>query len=255
MDIERCLARIGYNGPVTPDLMTLRALQLAFLLRVPFENLDIHLGKEITLEPERIFEKIVVRGRGGVCYENNVLFHELLRTLGYKVEYLSARTVKRERVGPEYDHMVLLVALGRDYIVDVGKGLSAREPLSLDGLITALSEDCLYRVGSNGKDYALYRKRRGTDWMPCFLFSTVPRALSEFEDMNHRHQTSSDSPFTRRRITTIATEGGRVTMIGRRLIITDSSTRLEKELCSETDYRESLKRYFGIELSDPGLLL
>jgi N-hydroxyarylamine O-acetyltransferase len=248
MKVADCLARIGYSGQVTPDITTLRALQLAFLLKVPFENLDIHLGREITLNPEGIFDKIVRKGRGGVCYENNIMFYELLRALGYRVGYLSARIVKGRRVGPEYDHMVLLVALDRDYIIDVGRGAYPREPLPLDGAVTSSSEDCYYKVGRHGMDYALYGRRSRSDWSAHFIFSAVPRARSEFECMNRYHQTSPASPFTRRRLATIATSGGCVTLIDRRLSITDGADRRERELGSEAEYRQGLKRYFGIEL-------
>lgn len=249
MDIENCLTRIRYRGPVNPDITNLRALQLAFLLSVPFENLDIHLGREIRLNPVNIFEKIVIKERGGVCYENNILFHEILKALGYRVEYLSARIVKGGKTGPEYDHMVLLVALdGKDYLVDVGKGVSSREPLALDGPTSGAAEGLSYKVVRHGKDYALYGKRPQTDWTSCFIFSTFPRARSEFEAMNSYHQSSPDSPFTRRRMATIATPGGRVSLIDRRLTITDSSDRLGRQLSSEAEYHESLKHYFGIEI-------
>jgi N-hydroxyarylamine O-acetyltransferase len=248
MNVADCLARIGYNGRVAPDITTLRALQMAFMFKVPFENLDIHLGRDVTLNPEGIFEKIVRKGRGGVCYENNIMFYELLRALGYRVEYLSARIVKGRTVGPEYDHMVLLVALDRNYLIDVGRGAYPREPLPLDGAVTSGSEDRYYKVDSYGKDYALYGQRSRSDWSVLFIFSTVPRTRSEFEGMNCHHQTSSDSPFTRRRLATIATAGGCVTLIDRRLSITDGADRRERELGSDTEYLQGLRHYFGIKL-------
>ena len=94
IDLDRCLRRIGYSGPAEPTLFTLRALQMAFLLKVPFENLDIHLGRQIKLSSESIYEKIVTRKRGGFCYECNILFFDLLRAFGFQVEYLSARMVQ-----------------------------------------------------------------------------------------------------------------------------------------------------------------
>ncbi len=58
MDLDRCLGRIGYRGGQRPDIDVLRDLQLAFLTHVPFENLDIHLGRKIVLSAEGIFKKI-----------------------------------------------------------------------------------------------------------------------------------------------------------------------------------------------------
>lgn len=151
IDVERCLKRIGYSGPTEPTLYTLRALQMAFLRKVPFENLDIHLGRQIRLSSESIYDKIVLRRRGGFCYECNILFFDLLKGLNFQVEYLSARMVKGSAVGPEYDHMVLLVTLEHDYLADVGNGQSCREPLRIDGANRATSEGYAYRVGPPAK--------------------------------------------------------------------------------------------------------
>lgn len=248
MDVDRCLERIKYTGPVTPDVINLRALQLAFLLEVPFENLDIHLGRKIKLDPADIFEKIVINKRGGVCYENNILFCQLLVALGYRAEYLSARMVRGQAVGPEYDHMVLLVTLEHDYIVDVGSGLSPREPLRLDGRNTAKSEGCFYRVARHDRNYALHWRRSEPDWAIRFIFSGKPHLCSEFEEMNRHHQ-SCESFSTRRPLATIATPGGRITLAGRRLIIRDGPAKVEKELGSGKEYLDSLKHYFGITIS------
>ena len=94
MDVDRCLERIGYRGSTDPTLHTIRNLQMAFLRTVPFENLDIHLGRKIELASGSIYEKIVSRKRGGFCYECNILFFDLLNSLDFEVEYLSARMVK-----------------------------------------------------------------------------------------------------------------------------------------------------------------
>ena len=81
LDVERYLQRIDYSGPTVPTLETLSALHQAHLLAVPFENLDIHLGRAIVLDEEALYDKIVERRRGGFCYELNGLFAALLRAL------------------------------------------------------------------------------------------------------------------------------------------------------------------------------
>jgi N-hydroxyarylamine O-acetyltransferase len=220
IDIDRCLKRIGYIGPTEPNLFTLRALQRAFLLKVPFENLDIHLGRQISLASESIYEKIVSRKRGGFCYECNILFFDLLNELGFQVEYLSARMVKGGTAGPEYDHMVILVNLEHDYLVDVGNGQSCREPLRIDGTNRSISEGYEYRVGTYGKGYALYYQQSDTAWTPRFLFTLIPRERGAFSGMCHYHQTSPESVFTQRRLATIATKEGRVTLTDMRIAIT-----------------------------------
>lgn len=251
MNVRRCLSRIGYGGLLELNIETLRALQFSFLLMVPFENLDIHLGKEIVLVSENIFEKIVTMRRGGVCYERNILFYDLLTALGFRVEILSARMVKGFSIGPEYDHMVLMVSLDHPYLLDVGNGHLLREPLQINSFENSYAEGYFYRVGLHDNTYALYYRQANREWLPRFYFTLQPRSLSEFESMNIFHQSSPNSPFTRRRIVTIATEEGRVSLIDRRLIIGTESKKQWKELESEHKYQLCLRQYFGIEI--PGV--
>ena len=248
MNVELCLQRIGHLGSPEPSLHTLRDLQLAFLLQVPFENLDIHLGHEITLSSEKIYEKIVSRRRGGFCYECNTLFADLLRKLGFQVDCLSARIVLGATVNPEFDHMALRVRLDSDYLVDVGNGQSCREPLRMDGKGTAASEGFRYRVGNHNDDLALYFQHSEGEWAPRFLFTIIPRQPSDFEEMCRHHQTSPDAPFTQHRLTTIATKDGRVQMLDRLLSITEGSRRQEEELDSEEACREALVQHFGLNI-------
>src|SRR5579872_5910517 len=98
MDVPAYLERIGYDGSLAPTADSLRTLHRLHLLTVPFENLDIGLGREIVLDPERFVEKIVGRRRGGFCYELNVAFAELLTALGFQVTLLSARVANAEGV-------------------------------------------------------------------------------------------------------------------------------------------------------------
>src|SRR5882762_11252525 len=94
MDIKAYLQRINYLGSLVPTAQTLRELQVAHLQTVPFENLSIHSAEPIILDDDALFEKIVVRRRGGFCYELNGLFAALLRDLGFEVKMLSAQVAK-----------------------------------------------------------------------------------------------------------------------------------------------------------------
>src|SRR5574341_1384060 len=113
MDVTTYLNRINYRGSTAPTAAALRGLHLAHLYSVPFENLDIHLGRRIVLDEASFFDKIACHRRGGFCYELNGLFAALLRELGFNVTLLSAGVYEAEhdRFGPDCDHMVLLVQL------------------------------------------------------------------------------------------------------------------------------------------------
>jgi N-hydroxyarylamine O-acetyltransferase len=210
VNATRYLERISYRGPLAPTAKTLRQLQVAHLMSVPFENLSIHACEPIVLDDELLFAKVVTRRRGGFCYELNGLFAWLLRSLGFRVTMLAAEVMNaRGEWGLPFDHMVLLVALEDRWLVDVGFGDSFFEPLRFD---------------------------------------LTPYEYADYAEICRYHQTSPHSHFTRGRICSRATREGRVTISGTRLIVTTDDWRQEWELRSEKDYVEALRDRFGILL-------
>ncbi len=135
LNVSAYLDRIGYLGQIDPSAETLRGLHLAHMLAVPFENLDIHLGRLIPCDEARFLHKIIDERRGGFCYELNGAFAALLRALGFKVTLLSARVTLPDGsgAGPEFDHLTLRVDVHEDepWLADVGFGDNFLEPLRL----------------------------------------------------------------------------------------------------------------------------
>src|SRR6266508_6966293 len=136
MDTATYLRRIQYLKTIKPDAQTLHGLQLAHMLTVPFENLDIGLKRPILLDHEALWNKIVVNRRGGFCYELNGLFAWLLKEIGFQVTYLNARVFNREgELGIDFDHLALLVNIPNEptrWLADVGFGDSFNLPLSFE---------------------------------------------------------------------------------------------------------------------------
>jgi len=248
MDVSSYLERIGYEGPREPTLDVLRALHRRHMLAVPFENLDIHLGRTIVLDEAAFFDKIVRQRRGGFCYELNGLFAALLRELGYEVDLLSGRVANEiGRFGPEFDHLVLRVRLdGQPWIADVGFGDSFLEPLALEGGEQSRG-GVMYFIDSWPEGLILLREEKGV-WSERYVFTLQPRRLEEFAGMCVYHQTSPNSTFPRARICSLATPQGRVTLSEMRLIQTMNGERTERMLESEEQYQQALREYFGIEL-------
>lgn len=253
MDIEAYLRRINYRGSrvLTPE--TLRALQLAHLASVPFENLSIHAGAPIVLEENALFAKIVDGKRGGFCYEANGLFALLLRALGFKVEMLAAGVAKGDGgFGPNFDHMTLMVVLAERWLVDVGFGDSFLEPLLLDARVDQVQGTSSFRIEEDNNYLILSRRNNDTEWAAQYRFTLQPHPFADFEEMCRFHQTSPDSHFTKGRICSRATQNGRVTLSGMRLITTSEpqQVRHEQTLESEADYDRVLREQFGIVLTD-----
>ncbi len=251
MDAKAYLERINYKGSLLPTFETLRDLQLSHLLSVPFENLSIHANEPILLQDKSLFEKIVLRRRGGFCYELNGLFATLLRQLGFRVTLLSAGVAKKNGAfGPDFDHMTLMVLLEDRWLVDVGFGDSFRQPLWMDRRDAQAQGERSYQISDDG-NYLILRENDGDgDWKAQYRFTLRPHELADYAEMCHYHQTSPESIFTQRRICSKAKPDGRVTLSDMRLIETAGSERRERVMINEKEYAEMLEREFGIIMRD-----
>lgn len=253
IDVEAYLERINYRGPLDPSAETLRRLQRAHMLTVPFENLSIHADEPIILNDEALFDKVVRRRRGGFCYELNGLFSTLLRTLGFTVDRLSAGVMSPERgFGPAFDHMTLMVTLEERWLVDVGVGDSFREPLLLDRREEQVQGERAYRIDREGERLTLWQRDRNDVWSAQFRFGLTPYEYEDYAEMCRYHQTSPESPFTQKRVCSRATPDGRITVSELRLITTKNGVKQEQALEDEAAVVEALRAHFGIEWSDGG---
>lgn len=251
MDIGAYLERINYRGSLAPTVETLRALQIAHLLAVPFENLSIHATQPIVLEDEALFTKIVERRRGGFCYECNGLFAALLRALGFDVAMLAAAVANTAGVfGPAFDHMTLLVSLERRWLVDVGFGDSFREPLLLDDRSEQVQGNRGYRVDADSTCFILMQRNDVDEWKAQYRFTLLPHEYADYAEKCRYHQTSPESHFTRNSICSLATEDGRISLSEMRFITTaKSGERQELTLTSQAEYDAILRERFGIVMT------
>lgn len=248
MDISAYLKRIKYSSPRAPTAETLRKLHRAHNLAVPFENLDVHLGRVIVLDEEKLFEKIVRQKRGGFCYELNGSFASLLQALGFKVTMLSARVYLNGKPGPEFDHMVLLVQLKNRWFADVGFGALFIEPLRMDDKDEQIQRGAAYRIKQCSGHWKLMERKAGDPWQVIYQFDLEPRRLQDYAKMCGWHQTSPRSWHVQNRICTRATPDGRVTLSGMKLIIRRYGNRSERILSTKKEYDKALKTHFGIEI-------
>lgn len=265
LDIERYLDRINYTGSREPTLETLRKLHRAHLYAVPFENLDIGLGRPIILDEQALFTKIVGHRRGGFCYELNGLFAALLRALGFRVTLLAAGVYNTGRAafGPKFDHLTLCVDLERPWLADVGFGDSFLHPLPLDTddeqiddgraapLVRPGAEGVWqdrFRITGTADTRTLQRRDWAGEWRDQYRLGLTPRRWSDFAPMCHYHQTSPESGFTRGSVCSVATATGRVTVVDLRLLITTGDEKRETDLADEAARTAALRDHCGIEI-------
>ncbi|MEK9136104.1 MAG: arylamine N-acetyltransferase [Bacteroidota bacterium] len=253
MDTTRYLARINYAGDLTPSVATLGGLQEAHLLTIPFENLDIHLGEKIVLDIDRFYRKIVENGRGGFCYELNGLFHSLLRSVGFDARMVSARVYDGNlgKYGPEFDHLAILVDIDDDtWLTDVGFGDFTMRPLRF--VLNALQADRngQFLIENHDSQYVRVSKYSTEEaiFVPQYIFTTREQVLDDFTEMCTYQQTSSESYFKRKRLCSLATTHGRITLTDDKVITTEGGNRTEFPITNSQEFAHVLKQYFGVNV-------
>jgi N-hydroxyarylamine O-acetyltransferase len=194
MLVNEYLERVDFDRAVSPDLDTLVALHRAHLLSIPYENLEIQLGRENSLSDRAFANKLIRERRGGWCYEMNGLFSAVLREIGFSVSRVGG-AVARDLQGDESigNHMVVLVDLDRRYVADVGLSDGPLEPFPLEqrcwkerGLEFRLEKlnDGWWRFHNHEHGLA-----------PRFDFTEEPRMLDWYQAKCTELQSVDHSPF------------------------------------------------------------
>ena len=249
--LDRYLDRLKVDWDGRADLHALRRLHRCHLGQVPFENLSVHLGEPVVLDFVELVAKIVVRRRGGFCYELNGGFAWLLRSLGYTVDLLEASVFNAEGTpGPHFDHLVLRVHLEEPWLVDVGFGDNHTEPLPLRIDVDHVDPSGVFRLvgvpGAGQGDFVDVLR----DDKPQYRLALQAQPLSAFDEMCRFHRTSPESHFTRNTVCSLPTPRGRATLRGRTLIVAEDGSRLERQL-DDDDLLACYRDTFGIELQHP----
>lgn len=263
MDVQKYLLRIGcsVSCSCSPTLETLRSVHLQHLLAVPFEDLTIHTGERVCLELPLLYDKIVLKRRGGFCYENNGLFSWLLSQLGFEVEILSAQVKNRftGAYGPPFDHLIMKVTLnGERWLCDVGFGAGFQLPLSLETESPQTQSHGVYRVRVHGNLLFMETQSESdASWVELYKFTLQPCQREDFKAMCDYHQSSMSSIFFCKSLCSLLLPNGRITLMGRKLIITHLASEdgppvkaTETDLTDE-EITEILRERFGIVLMSP----
>lgn len=261
--------RIGLAAPPIADAAGLEALQRAHRLAIVFENVDVRLGREIRIDSDSAFDKLVTRRRGGYCFEQNRLFADMLGALGLQTRPLLARA----RLAPPGDHpprthVLLLAEIGGEpWIADVGFGGSYLPPLRLaDGFTTRTVDGAqhrLRRIGERGSlagEWLLERAGahattdgRGLphdDWQPQYSFDLSEVGQADLAQANHWTSTAAGSRFTNLQIATIALPKGFASLIDHALNVSDGGRQEQQEIVAAGRYREVLAGRFRLPLED-----
>ncbi|WP_346032856.1 arylamine N-acetyltransferase family protein [Erythrobacter westpacificensis] len=268
--IDAYLARIGLEEPPVRDPAGLAALQAAHRRSIPFENLDIPLGRGIACDSDSAFAKLVTRRRGGYCFEHNRLLTDVLASLSFDVRLLLARVLLGNP--PELTprtHCLVLVEFGDEqWIADAGFGGSYAPPMPLEGGVQTTTGDGvqhrLTRIGNEGDlpgSWLLERMgprlatdgRAGSDdaWEPQFAFDTAQVADADMALGNHWSATHPTSRFTNACVASLCLPDGFASLVDRQLTVWRKREETQRiTLETPRDYGRCLADRFGLHLSD-----
>jgi N-hydroxyarylamine O-acetyltransferase len=187
LDLGAYLGRIGFDGHASPDLQTLQAIALRHPTTIPFENLNPLIGRPVPLDIGSLQRKLIVEGRGGWCFEHNLLLGSALAAIGFRVEGLAARVhwnVPAGAVRPR-SHMVLHVDLdGHPYVVDAGfGGLTLTGALRLQAGVEQQTPHERVRLMPAGDSFVAEAEIVG-EWRPLYRFDLQRQALEDYQVTN-----------------------------------------------------------------------
>lgn len=259
IDLAAYFERIGFSGPArpAPTLDTLRTLHLLHPQTIPFENLDVLIGRPVRLDLESIQRKLVASRRGGYCYEHNLLFRSVLQTLGFRVRSFAARVLwgRETPEMPARTHMLLLVDLDEGtFVTDVGfGGMTLSAPLALQTGLEQITPHGAFRLDDAGGEpsgFVLQALVNGS-WTPVYRFDLDPQYDVDYEMANHFVSTYPQSIFLHNLLAARLAPGKRFGLLNRRLSVHDEGEGSDhRALGNVADLRRTLENEIGIRLPD-----
>ena len=250
-DLDGYLARIGWTGPRDATFRTMAGVLRAHMTHIPFENLDVLLGRGVRVDRNSVYAKLVATGRGGYCFEHGTLLQAALEHLGYSPVAHAARVIMlRPRSEAPQTHMFLTVRVDDEcYVLDPGfGGHGPLVPVPLSGTEARDSRD-VHRIIRNGSEWVLEAQ---IDGRPTALWSSMlePAEPVDFVMANHFVSTFPASPFVMNLMLRAITPRGRVSAMNRAVTVRHNGDEEKHLLESRAALRTLLNEDFGFDLPD-----
>jgi N-hydroxyarylamine O-acetyltransferase len=260
--LDAYLARIGLKETPSADERGLAAVQRAHRLTIPFECLDVALGREIGIDSTSVFAKLVSGRRGGYCFEHGRLFLDALEALGFEARPLLARVWfgQLEGVPPQTHTLALVTIGGREWIADAGFGGSYSPPMPLaegeeaeapDGARFRLARDPEFgwMLSRNGHPGMTDGRSMAEGWQNQYSFTLDPVFPVDLALSNHWVSHARESRMVQNRIVSVPLPHGFATLNGRNYRRHSKDQSNEAEITDPRVYRMRLSLMFGIDLT------
>jgi len=257
LDVDAYLERIGYLGDRSPTIDALRALHRGHVTSIPFENLEIVLGRPIVLGVEALQDKLVRRRRGGYCFEHTELFAAALERFGFTFTALSGRVqLGAPELRPPTHALVRVEVDGGVWLCDVGFGSGPLAPLELVDGAESAQEGWAYRLerltasqgGLPGVEQWALHQRRPEGWVQRHVFTVAPSYHVDYHLANYYVSTNTRSPFTGRLYAQHFAPDVHHQLDDTRLTITHPEGPVETRVVERGEVPKILAEVFGIEL-------
>jgi len=253
-DLEAYFRRIGYTGKVLPTLETLKGIHVRHAETIPFENLNPFLRWPVRLDPPSLEQKLISDGRGGYCFEQNLLLSHVLKALGFHVTGLAARVLwnQPEDAITTRSHMLLRVDLEEGpYIADVGfGGQTLTGPLRLEPDVEQATPHEPFRVIQAGGGFKLQSKIGGT-WKTLYRFDLQEQFQLDYEVSNYYLSTHPGSRFVKNLVVARPAADRRYALLNNQLAVHHLDGPTERSvLSSVSEIRGTLEGPFRLRLPD-----
>jgi N-hydroxyarylamine O-acetyltransferase len=246
LDLDAYCRRLDASGARQPTLAVLQRLHLAHATHIPFENLDILLGRPIRIDLASIQAKLVHGGRGGYCFEHNTLFAAVLEQIGFRVTRLAARVrLGTARLLPR-THMLLTVEVeGQPWLADVGFGtVGVMLPMPVLAGQEVRQFAWTYRLTEEQGLWVL-QSRRGGEWLDLYAFTLEPQHPVDFEVASHYVSTFPTSRLVQTLIVSRSTTEARFMLRNQDFIIDRGDTQSTR-VVAEDELVPVLAESFGL---------
>jgi N-hydroxyarylamine O-acetyltransferase len=251
LDLDAYLERTGYNGPLEPTAGTLRELHRRHVETIPFENLEIMLGRPVVLDLPSLQAKLVAHRRGGYCYEHNLLFAAVLERLGYTFTGLSARvTMGTGKLRPPTHMCIRAEVDGMAWLADTGFGNAGLiEPIPMRPGQPARQGAWEYALAEAGHGVWALRSLQPEGWLELYTFTLEPRWPVDYMVLNWYTSTHPNSAFTQRPVVQKVSDSVRRSLVGAELAVIGPGWSRHTRAVDPAELPEVLAADFSIDLT------
>ena len=249
-NLDSYFERIQFSRTPYADLSTLQELHKQHAFTIPFENLDIHFGNSISLNPSKLFQKLISEKRGGYCFELNGLFQLLLENLGFDVHSASGRVLFDSDGIPPRSHRLLIVNIEKEqWLVDVGFGaFGLIEPIPLIIGVEHHQYGEVFKLEHEQKLGFIFKTKINDNWINQYAFGLEHYLPIDFMFPNYYHSHSPESIFCQKKICQLPTPEGRKKMVDMKLSVPVKGQTIETVAKNEKEYFRMLKAHFNIQI-------